>query len=95
MTQKTAEDRPSLFFPLGQIVLDSQSARKLSSEDVIPALGRHICGDWGGVSQIRRNANEEALRKHRALSSIYFSMDGVRFRITTSADRSVTSIKTF
>lgn len=95
MAQSTFMRPSSRYFSLGRIAVDRRSARRLSSEDVIPALGRHICGDWGRVSKVRRNANEEALRNHRALSSIYFSMDGIRFRVTTSADRSVTSIKAF
>lgn len=80
---------------LGQIVLDRRSAKKLSSEDVIPALSRHLLGDWGRISKSRNRANQLALREKGPVSSVYFSMDGVRFRVTTNATRSVTSVHAF
>jgi hypothetical protein len=95
MAQISSMRSASLYFPLGQIVLDNRAAKRLSSEDVIPALSRHMSGDWGGVSKARRTANQLALRKNRPLCSVYFSMDGVRFRVMTNARRSLTSIKAF
>ena len=92
MTQSTFMRAPSRYFSLGRIAVDRRSANKLSSEDVIPALGRHISGDWGRVSKLRQNANRIALCRQRPLRSEYFSTDGVKFRVVTNADRSLTSI---
>ncbi len=92
MAQNRFPRATSRYFSLGRIAVDQRSAKKLSSEDVIPALGRHISGDWGKVSKVRHNANQIALRTHRPLHSVYFSMDGVKFHVITNADRSQTSI---
>jgi len=79
-------------FSLGRIELDQASRRKLTFQDTIPALVRHLSGDWGGVSKYRRAANRKALREGKPLHSIFFSYDGIKFAIVTSADRSITKV---
>jgi hypothetical protein len=82
----------ALHFPLGRIVVDRRAERKLSSEDLIPALSRHLCGDWGAVSNSQRKANLAALCNDRPLHSVYFAISGVRFHVKTNASRSLTSV---
>jgi hypothetical protein len=94
MTHSRIEPHLS-YLPLGQIVVDRRSAKRLSSEDVIPALSRHLLGDWGGISKAKSRANQLALRRNRPVSSVYFSMGGVRFRVTTNASRSLTFVQAF
>jgi len=80
-------------FSLGEIVVDRQSLGKLSSEDIVPALSRHLLGDWGRVDRRKWGANNRALYKKRALHSVYFSTDGIRFEVVTNASRSMTTVK--
>ena len=84
---------PCEFFSPGEIVFDQNAKGKLSPEDVLPALGRHIFGDWGAVSGRRQRANQQALLTRKPLQSVYFSSDGVKFSIVTNEDRSVTTVR--
>ena len=95
MTQHVFDRQRTHYFPLGRIVVDRKSAKKVPHGDLIPALARHISGDWGTVNKLRRRANQMALSRNRPLSSVYFSTDGVRFRVTTNAERSLTSVQVF
>ncbi len=80
-------------FPLGRIEIEPNSAKKLASEDIIPALSRHLLGDWGKVTQHRRNANQLAVLKEKPLHSEYFSDRGIRFQVVTNGARSLTTVK--
>lgn len=80
-------------FSPGQIVLGKRASRKLFAEDVVPAVSRHIFGDWGKVTPRRRSANRTALYQGKPLYSVYFSSDGVKFSVTTNASRSVTRVE--
>ena len=80
-------------FSPGRIILDHRSSKKLTSEDVIPALSRHVLGDWGKVSERCRKGNQIALWNSQPIRSIYFSSDGVTFSVVTSGDRSITTVK--
>ena len=87
--QKTA---PLALFPLGQIVATPNALAQVSHEDILGALGRHICGDWGTVDKHDWGANNRALVEETRLLSAYESGNKVRFWIITEADRSVTTI---
>ena len=80
-------------FSLGRIVLDRRSLRRLSSEDVIPALSRHFLGDWGAISTQRRDANRRALVQNKPVRSVYYTTMGTKMCVTTAGDRSVTTVK--
>ena len=94
MIQRTvSKPRRRLNFSPGQIVLDQNSSGKLSSEDIIPALSRHIVGDWGKVSRRRAQINQIALSNKKSIRSVYFSDDGLRFCVVTNGNRSITTVK--
>lgn len=54
-------------------------------------LTRHQSGDWGGVCDEDRQANEEALARGARLLSVY-TVGGFRLYVITEADRSATTI---
>jgi hypothetical protein len=80
-------------FSPGQIILDRSAKRRLTSDEVIAALDRHIYGDWGKVRPQQKEANEKALLKEGSLQSVYYTSDGVRFSIVTNKERTVTTVK--
>ena len=45
-------------FPVGQIVSTTNALSKLTHEDIITALSRHVKGDWGEVDEEDRQENE-------------------------------------
>jgi hypothetical protein len=90
--QQSSSQR-SLSFSLGRIEVSRASLKKLASEDIIPALRRHMLGDWGKVSVARRKANQTALRNRTSLKSVYFTNNGQRFCVITFGDRSKTLVK--
>jgi hypothetical protein len=79
-------------FLLGQVVATPGVMEKVSEDDRISAITRHINGDWGELSKKDKQANDEALQYGGRLLSAYRSSDGVKFWIITEADRSVTTI---
>ena len=78
-------------FPLGQVAITANASLRLSTEEVLTALRRHACGDWGDLCPEDTLANEEALRDGDRLLSAY-GQSGLRFWVITEADRSVTTI---
>jgi len=36
-------------FPMGRLLITSGASAALCSDDVLEALARHLCGDWGNV----------------------------------------------
>ena len=87
-------DRPSqqLKFPLGGIVITPGAAEKLSEKDVLSALAKHQCGEWGNLSDPDKEENELSLREGFRLLSAYESDGGIKFWLITEADRSLTTI---
>ncbi len=79
-------------FPLGQIVITSNALATLSHDDILPALGRHVLGDWGELDEEDKRANDRALLSGSRLLSAYRSAQDVKFWIITEADRSVTTV---
>ena len=97
-------------FPLGEVVTTpafmyeaEATIGELSSQtttlesEVLKALKRHICGDWGELDEEDRLNNNDALREGERLLSAY-SIKGespendLPFWIITERDRSVTTI---
>lgn len=83
--------RASGRFPLGELVITSNAAIRLSPTDVSAAIARHANADWGEVDEHDRRANEQALVDGSRLMSVYRG-GGERFWIITEADRSVTTV---
>ena len=80
-------------FPLGMVVVTSGARDALAPEDVLLAIIRHACGDWGTLCREDREENARALREGLRLFSSYERDDGERrFYVITEADRSVTTV---
>jgi hypothetical protein len=80
-----------LKFPLGQIVITTNAAKRLDTVAVQDGLRRHAAGDWGNLDPEDLRLNEDALKHNNRLLSVYGKGDG-RFWIITEWDRSVTTI---
>lgn len=63
----------------------------LPQEDILRAIQRHQAGDWGGVDDHDRAANDRVLLEGTRLLSIYQAASGVKSRIITEWDRSTLS----
>ena len=82
-------------FSLGRIVVVSASLKSRPPSEITDALVRHNLGDWGDVTERRRQVNDKSVWKKRSLRSIYSSKNGIRFHIVTNADRSLTKVQAF
>ena len=78
-------------FPLGQMVITANASLRLSTEEVLTALRRHVCGDWGDLCPEDTLANDAALQQGGRLFSAY-GQGADRFWVITEADRSVTTV---
>jgi hypothetical protein len=76
---------------LGQVVTTANASLRLSTEEVMSALRRHACGDWGDLPPEDALANNAALRDGSRLFSAYGDGEN-RFWVITDADRSVTTV---
>ena len=79
-------------FSLGQTVATPNALSKLTHEDILKALDRHVTGDWGEASKEERNENELSFKKKFRLLSVYRGTNGTKFWIITEADRSFTTV---
>ncbi len=79
-------------FRPGQVVATPQILETLTQDDILRALNRHVCGDWGEVCDEDKESNERALLLEERLLSAYTSSSGTKFWIITEADRSSTTI---
>ena len=86
MSEQTAK------FALGQIVATPNALASIPNDEILSALSRHVCGDWGILDSEDWNANENALKNGGRLFSGYHSTQKVRFWIITEWDRSVTTV---
>lgn len=83
--------KPSISFPLGDIVITANAQSILTGIQIVNGLARHASGVWGDVSEEDAHANDEALRQGLRILSVYGQGDR-RFWIITEADRSLTTI---
>jgi hypothetical protein len=72
------------------IVTDYGTGR--NQDDTRNALNRHKSGDWGGLEEEDRQANDRALVEGTRILSAYHTGTGLKFWIVTEADRSVTTV---
>jgi hypothetical protein len=79
-------------FPIGQIVATANALSKLTHDDILKALSRHVTGDWGEVCEEDRQENELSLKEGYRLLSVYQGAAGTKFWIITESDRSVTTV---
>ena len=79
-------------FLLGKIVATPAALQSLSVEDICRAIDRHVCGEWGMVSEDDRAENEFALRHGFRVVSLFASAQGERFLVMSECDRSVTTV---
>jgi hypothetical protein len=89
------ETTKNALFPLGQIVATPGALAALGKAGQTPLdfLSRHVCGDWGELSEDDRKENQLSLKRgFRLLSSYRTSADDTRVWVITEADRSVTTI---
>jgi hypothetical protein len=81
-------------FPLGRILGTPSALAVLEKAGQSPEefLVRHVCGDWGHLSEHDRNENQFSLERGLRLLSRYRTCSGEEICIMTEADRSVTTI---
>ena len=78
-------------FPLGQLAITANASLRLATEQVLTALRRHACGDWGDLCPEDTLANDAALLEGGRLFSAY-GQGKDRFWVITEADYSVTTV---
>ena len=83
---------PIARFRIGHIVSTPNALAHLTQEDILLGIQRHQAGDWGDVDEDDRRENELSLQQGLRLFSVYHSAAGVKFRLTTEADRSSTTV---
>ena len=83
---------PIARFRLGKIVSTPNALSQLTQADILLAIQRHQAGDWGDVDEDDRTKNELSLEQGFRLFSVYHAANGVKFWLTTEADRSHTTV---
>jgi hypothetical protein len=84
---------PSMMkFILGKIVITQTALESIPGEEIYRAIDRHVCGDWGQLSDADRAENEFSLLHGLRLMSVYETKSGVRFYVLTEADRTATTV---
>jgi hypothetical protein len=79
-------------FELGEIYATPGVKRKVSQEEALMSLSRHVSGDWGNVGVQDWKENDFALRNGCRILSTYVGGEAVTYWIITEADRSATTI---
>lgn len=79
-------------FELGHTVITPSALAALNFTDIVPALRRHVSGDWGSVCPEDAMENEQALLRGHRILSVYTASSGQVFWIITEADRSTTTV---
>ena len=79
-------------FAVGRLYLTPGVICKLTPQDVLHAVRRHMQGDWGEVNEEDWEENELSLREGFRLLSAYRGSNGCRFWIITEHDRSATTV---
>jgi hypothetical protein len=91
-------------FALGQVTITEGVEKTIPTEEINVALSRHICGDWGEVSELEfeinncrlqnEQANDYSLRHDTMIISQYDSkvQEDVSFWIITNDARTGTTI---
>lgn len=80
-------------FDSGRIVSTQRAAEVIHPDDLFRCLVRHISGDWGDLEEFDWKANDDAVEFGSRILSSYKDRNGIRFWITTEADRSATTVR--
>ena len=83
---------PIALFRIGKIVVTPKALARLTQQDVLNGMRRHLAGDWGEVDEYDRQVNYRALAQGGRLCSAYCSVNRIAFWLITEADRSVTTV---
>ena len=81
----------TVHFPLGQVAVTANASLRLTTEEVLTGLRRHVSGDWGDLCPEDTLTNDSAVHQGGRLFSAY-GQGACRFWIITESDRSVTTI---
>jgi hypothetical protein len=87
-----ADIQPAPKFLFGRTVATPNALNKIPNDEILTALGRHVCGDWGTLDAEDWKSNDRALIEGTRLLSAYDSKQGICFWIITEWDRSVTTV---
>lgn len=79
-------------FQMGHLGASPAVLEAVPKKELFQLLERHLCGDWGDVSDNDARANEQALRHGLRIMSWYRTSGGAHIQIVTEADRSATTI---
>ncbi len=79
-------------FQLGRLTATPSVLELVPRSELLAAVKRHQCGDWGKLSENDRQANHDALRNGGRILSAYRSNKDVPFWIVTEEDRSHTTV---
>ena len=91
-SDKANPDPNPTLFRLGVVCSTPAVQTLVGLSDILTALKRHLCGDWGNVGPEDAKANDEAVREGTRILSVYQSASGHTFWIITEGDRSATTI---
>lgn len=79
-------------FQLGRVVATPGVLEQVPRAELFAAVERHLCGDWGDLSEQDKRENNAGVRSGGRILSAYHSTDGTKFWIITEADRSYTTV---
>jgi hypothetical protein len=77
---------------LGRLVITPAALLASSTDDICRAIDRHVCGQWGDVSEDERAANELALSTASRVLSVHHTPTGTELRVITTGDRFSTTV---
>jgi hypothetical protein len=79
-------------FPLGLLVITPAALQSIPEDEICRALDRHVCGDWGELSDHERAANDSALATAAPLHSVYRTNAGTELQVMTTGNRLSTTV---
>lgn len=79
-------------FSVGRIVKAPEVCRCISGAELLVFLCFHIQGYWGVVATDVKESNDQAINSGKAIISIYYSRCGCKCVISTSPERSYTTV---
>jgi hypothetical protein len=79
-------------FTLGRLVITPAVLTRVSVDDILHAVDRHVCGEWGQVPDLVCITNESGLCNGGHLLSVYRASGGIELRVLTTADRLTTTV---
>jgi hypothetical protein len=86
------EGFPPAMFPLGDIHVTPGVRDTISEQDICNAIGRHVTGEWGDISETDAILNDHALIEGYRLFSAYHDEHNHAFWIITEPDRHETQV---